>query len=112
MIDKYLERCDMFILEDNGVKAECVITQEDSGTYELKNIAVSPNCFRKGYGKQLIEYVLSYYKDCKCMIVGAGDVPSTLNFYHKCGFYETHRIKNFFTDNYDHIIVEGWYTAC
>ncbi|MEF9987628.1 MAG: GNAT family N-acetyltransferase [Christensenella sp.] len=106
MIDKYLERGEMFILDDNGVKAECVITQENDGTYELKNIAVLPDCRRKGYGKQLIEYVFNYYSDCKCMFVGTGDVPSTLGFYHECGFNKSHRIKNFFTDNYDHIIIE------
>ena len=34
MIDRYLERGTMYILEDNGVKAECVVTDEgrrDSG---------------------------------------------------------------------------------
>ena len=35
MIDKYLERGEMFVLDDNGVKAECVITQESDGVYEL-----------------------------------------------------------------------------
>ena len=44
MIDKYLERDEMFVLDDNGIKAECVITQEDDGVYELKNIAVLPDC--------------------------------------------------------------------
>ena len=29
----------MFVLDDNGIKAECVITQEGDGIYELKNIA-------------------------------------------------------------------------
>jgi hypothetical protein len=28
MIDKYLERGEMFALDDNGIKAGCVITQE------------------------------------------------------------------------------------
>ena len=40
MIDKYLENGEMFVLDDNGVKAECVITKESDGIYELKNIAV------------------------------------------------------------------------
>ena len=29
MIDRYLERGEMYVLDDDGVKAECVITQED-----------------------------------------------------------------------------------
>jgi len=55
MVDEYLERGEMFILSDNGVKAECVVTKEADGTYEIKNIAVMPECQRKGYGKYLIE---------------------------------------------------------
>lgn len=106
MIDKYLERGEMFLLDDDGVKAECVVTKESDGVYEIKNIAVLPNCQRKGYGKRLIDFVCSYYTDCKTMLVGTGDVPSSLNFYQRCGFTESHRIKNFFTDNYDHPMFE------
>lgn len=40
------------------------------------------------------------------MFVGTGDVPSTLGFYHKCGFSESHRVENFFIDNYDHVMIE------
>jgi ribosomal protein S18 acetylase RimI-like enzyme len=107
MIDKYLERGEMFVLDDNGVKAECVVTKEKEGIYELKNIAVNPDCQRKGYGKDLIEFLFSYYTDCKVMLVGTGDSPSILDFYQKCGFTESHRIKNFFTDNYDHPMFEN-----
>ena len=106
MIDKYLERGEMFVLEDNGIKAECVVTREADGIYELKNIAVMPECHRKGYGKQLIEHVFSYYTDCKTMFVGTGDCDSILSFYRTCGFNESHRIENFFTDHYDHPIFE------
>jgi len=106
MIDKYLENGEMFVLDDNGIKAECVITKESDGIYELKNIAVLPNYQRKGYGKSLLESLFSYYTDCSTMLVGTGDVPSALGFYNKCGFTESHRIKNFFTDNYDHPMFE------
>lgn len=37
---------------------------------------------------------------------GTGDTPSTLSFYEHCGFRISHRLKNFFTDNYDHPIYE------
>ena len=106
MIDKYLENGEMFVLDDNGIKAECVITKESDGIYELKNIAVLPDYQRKGYGKSLLEFLFSYYTDCSTMLVGTGDVPSALGFYNKCGFTESHRIKNFFTDNYDHPMFE------
>jgi GNAT superfamily N-acetyltransferase len=106
MIDWYLERGDMFVLDDHEVKAECVVTKEADGVYELKNIAVMPDYQRKGYGKRLIEFLFSYYTDCNRMLVGTGDVPSVLGFYKECGFEESHRIENFFTDNYDHPMFE------
>jgi N-acetylglutamate synthase-like GNAT family acetyltransferase len=51
MIDKYLERGEMFVLDDQGVKAECVVTKEADSIYELKNIAVRPDCQRKDMEK-------------------------------------------------------------
>lgn len=102
MIDKYLERGEMFVLHDNSVLAECVVTKEAGGVYEIKNIAVKPDSQRKGYGKTLIDFVFNHYTDCETMLVGTGDTPSAIAFYRKCGFRESHRIKNFFTDHYDH----------
>lgn len=107
MIDRYLERGDMFALEDSGVKAVCVITDEGNGVCELKNIAVTPGSQRQGYGKKLINYVLNHYSVMYTqMIVGTGDVPSAIGFYQSCGFVYSHRIENFFTDNYDHLMIE------
>lgn len=107
MINKYLEKGDMFLLMDNGVKAQCIVTNEGSGVYELKNIATIPKFQNKGYGKMLINYILNYYKDCNIMYVGTGDSTLTIPFYKKCGFKESHRVKNFFVDNYDHPIFEN-----
>ncbi|AKB66830.1 MAG: GNAT family N-acetyltransferase [Methanosarcina mazei] len=95
MVDKYLERGEMFVLNDNGVKAECVVTKESNGIYELKNIAVQPDCQRKGYGKALIKFLFSFYPDFRTILVGTGNSPVTLNFYKSCGFTESHRIRNF-----------------
>lgn len=106
MIDKYLEKGEMFVLDDNGIKAECVITKEDDGVYELKNIAVLPACQRKGYGKILIDFIIAHYSDCNVLFVGTGDCPSILSFYHNCGFSESHRVENFFIDNYNHPMFE------
>ena len=51
---------------------------------------------------------MEHYKDrCTKMLVGTGDSPLTVPFYKKCGFTEHHRVKNFFTDNYDHPIFEA-----
>ena len=61
MIDRYLERGDMFVLNDNGVKAICVVTDETNGICELKNIAVTLESQRQGYGKRLINYLVKHY---------------------------------------------------
>lgn len=107
MTDRYLERGEMFVLKDNGVKAICVVTNEGKGVCELKNIAVTPDFQRQGYGKRLINYLLTHYAGkYNQMIVGTGDVPSTIGFYKSCGFEYSHRIENFFTDNYDHQMIE------
>ena len=106
MIDRYLERGDMFVLDDHGVQGECVVTQEAEGVYELKNIAVRPAAQHRGYGKALVAFAFAHYPDCQTMLVGTGDAPITLNFYRRCGFTESHRVKNFFTDNYDHAMYE------
>ena len=107
MIDRYLEKGTMYVLEDNGVKAECVVTDEGSGFLEIKNIAVVPESQGKGYGKALIDFlVLTYTGRYSVLQVGTGDSPLTVPFYEKCGFVRSHRIKNFFTDHYDHPIYE------
>lgn len=107
MIDRYLERGELFVLKDSRVKAICVVTDEGDGVCELKNIAVTPEFQRQGYGKRLINYLVTHYSGkYSQMIVGTGDVPSTVKFYQSCGFEYSHRIENFFTDNYDHQMIE------
>ena len=105
MIDKYIDSGDMFILDDNGVKAESIVVNLNENEYELKNIAVNPEFQGQGYGKQLIDFLFEHYHG-KVMYVGTGESLLTIPFYKKCGFIESHRIKNFFIDNYDHSIFE------
>ena len=40
------------------------------------------------------------------MQVGTGDSLQTTSFYLHCGFNYSHTLENFFTDNYDHLILE------
>ena len=107
MIDRYLERGTMYVLEDGGVKAECVVTDEGGGILELKNIAVKPDCQGKGYGKALVDFLVQTYMGQYAVLqVGTGDSPSTIPFYESCGFRRHHLVRNFFTDHYDHPIYE------
>lgn len=107
MVDKYLQDGRMFVLTDNGVKGEVVVTDEGNGILEIKNIATDPNCHGKGYGKKLIQFVEEKFKGKYSVLqVGTGDSPLTIPFYEKCGFKRSHVVKNFFTENYDHPIFE------
>ena len=107
MINRYLDKGTMYVLDDDGIKCECVLTDEGNGVLEIKNIAVCPDCRGKGYGKAMIEYIAGKYKsDFAVLLVGTGDSALTVPFYEKCGFTRSHSVKNFFIDNYDHPIFE------
>ena len=47
MIEKYLDRGSMYVLEDDGIKGECVVTDEGDGILEIKNIATDPEVHGK-----------------------------------------------------------------
>ena len=107
MVEKYLDKGAMYVLEDDGIKGECVVTDEGNGVLEIKNIATSPEFQGKGYGKFLIDFIADKYAGIYTTLqVGTGDSPLTIPFYEKCGFKRHHLIKNFFLDNYDHPIFE------
>ena len=109
MIDLYLDRGTMFVLEEDGIiKGECVVTDEGEGVLEIQNLAVARAWQGKGYGKKLIEYVVERYKDpYEILQVGAGDSPLTVPFYEHCGFVRHHVLKNYILDHYDRPIFEG-----
>ncbi len=108
MIDKYLWRGELFALYDGGLRAVCVVTDEGGGVFEIKNLAVEPRFQRRGYGRQMMEFVCGRYGSrCRKILVGTGESPLTIPFYRSCGFQESHRVKDFFIDNYDHPMFEN-----
>ena len=109
MIDRYLSRGTLWVLYDGGrLRCVCVVTEEEPGTFEIKNLAVAPESQRRGYGRAMVEHVV---RQCRGrgrrLLVGTGDSPLTVPFYEACGFRESHRVKNFFLENYDHPIYEA-----
>ncbi len=108
MIDKYLPIGDLFALYDDDLKSVCVVVPINNETCELKNIATYEKYQGKGYGRTLINFISEFYKNYyKIMLVGTGETPAILSFYESCGFEKSYRVKNFFTDNYDHPIFDG-----
>lgn len=118
MIDRYLSRGTLYVLLDNGLKGVCVVTDEgtlpeggwpeNGRVLEIKNIAITPSCQKQGYGKALIRFIEDTYRQSYTVLqVGTGDSPLTLPFYEACGFTVSHRVKDFFTQHYDHPIIEN-----
>ena len=90
MIYRYLEKGTMYVLDDNGVIAECIVTDERNGIIEIKNIAVKPEYQGCGYGKALINFLIHRYTGkYSIMQVGTGDSALSIPFYEKCGFSNT-----------------------
>lgn len=110
MIDRYLERGDMFVMfnSEKQAIAVAVVTVEDEKTIELKNLAVSESEQGKGFGRQMLNFLFHFYgKNYETLLVGTGDVQTTIGFYEHCGFVFSHRVKDFFLKNYDHPIIEN-----
>ena len=109
MIDRYLERGEMFaVYEDGRPIAVGVVTDEGNGIGEIKNLAVRPEFQRQGHGHRLLRFFRDHYRGrFRELRVGTGDSPLTLPFYENFGFIRSHRILGFFTEHYDHPIVEN-----
>ena len=108
MIDRYLERGELYVLyRGERAIAVAVVTDEGNGLCELKNLAVDEAFQRQGYGSCLLNILCERYsRDFHSMQLGTGESPLTLPFYEKNGFVYSHRIPNFFTEHYDHPIIE------
>lgn len=110
MIGRYLDRGRLFALYDGGaLRTVCVVTAEGGGVFEIKNLATRPDSQRRGYGGAMVAFAV---RQCRAdggrrLLVGTGESPLTLPFYRRCGFAESHRVKNFFPDHYDHPIYEA-----
>lgn len=77
----------------------------DSTTVEVKNLAVADGFRRQGYGRRMLRHIENRHPG-KAIVLGTGETPSTLRFYRSCGFTYSHRIPDFFTDNYPEPIIE------
>ena len=108
MVKKYLNRGELYALNDNDLKTVCIVTQESENIYEIKNIATYEKYQGKGYGSYMIKYIIEKYKGkCSQLLVGTGEDDNILSFYKSFGFIYSHTVKDFFINNYDHEIFEN-----
>lgn len=109
MVLRYLDRGTLLALYDGGaLRTAAVVTDEGGGVFELKNLATEPGSQGRGYGRAMVELIVETCRGRGTrLLVGTGDSPLTVPFYERLGFRESHRVKNFFTDHYDHPIYEA-----
>lgn len=106
MIDIYIEHSRLFIGYISGMSiACCAVDTIADEVIEIKNLAVLPKYRSRGVGRLMLKHVETLFPG-KTIQLGTGETPSTLRFYHNCGYRLSHRIPDFFIDNYDHPIVE------
>lgn len=108
VVEKYLKDAEVYgIFENEKLLCEAMITKVDDEICELKNIATIEEARGKGYGKRIVKYIASLYKNkYKKMIVGTTE--NNIPFYVKCGFDKYYKtVKNFFVDNYKDEIWDG-----
>lgn len=107
MIGEYIDKGEMYVLDDGGVKGEILVADAGGGVLEIKSLAVDPSCRRRGAGRMLIDFVKEEYRGrFRQLLVGTGDSPATIPFYEKCGFRRAFSVKDFYITRYDHPIVE------
>lgn len=109
MIRRYLDKSDMFVLEDAGeVLTIGVVEHMKNKRCELKNLVTAQEYRRQGYGTYMVNYLSEYYSvTCDVMYVGTGNDSNTLDFYKQCGFVNSHIVANFFVDHYEKPIYEN-----
>lgn len=112
MITKYLSKGHLFTMQVKKEVVCAVVVVSDGVTAEIKNLVTHPDHLRKGYASHMISFIINYFQGTPEIIVGTGStgIPERefyqLAFYRKCGFVNSHIIRNFFVDNYPKPIFE------
>lgn len=112
MISRYFDAGTLYVGSAEGKDVAVIMTVEQpDGSVEVKNLAVIPAFRRRGVGRRMLEHI-EQINVGKKIILGTGETPSTLRFYESCGYRYSHRIPDFFKDNYPHPIVEEGVVLC
>ena len=98
MIDKYLEKGEMYVLMINGQAASvAVVGQVDEQVCELYNLATAPGMRNKGCASRLVKHLIRLYQPrCKRMLVGTS--KPLMSFSERFGFKYSFTREGFFLD--------------
>ena len=106
MIDRYLDRCEMYLLSVDGrpVSEVCLLPAEP-GVVELKNVATAPGWEGRGCASRLIRTLLGQCAGrYHTAIVGTADPQ--VGFYRRLGF-EPYRVEEGFFLQYAEPVYEN-----
>ena len=101
-----------FVAYDGDKPVGMVRIIGDGGmSFYIKDYAVIPEYQSKGVGKALMQFLEDYIRNSMpedwAVSLELISSKEAVAFYEKFGFVRSHKIPNFFTDNYDHLIYEG-----
>ena len=104
MIARYLERGDMYVVEERGETAAVAVVTlvERAGKVgcELKNLAVRADCRGRGLARFLVDELCRRYAAAGRAFFLVGTSESGVGLYRKLGFAPSHVVRGFFADNY------------
>jgi len=112
-IEKYIYGSDVYMVYMSGISDPVgvfVLRRLDTGTVEIKNIAVAENMQRKGIGSFMMRWIdmLATAVGYEGIMVGTPDgALAEISFYKKNGYSECGFRRNFYVENYDRPIVEN-----
>lgn len=110
-INKYLQNGSCYIMKlKTTIVGVLVLSESNSTSLEIKNIAIKDKYQGNGYGKQLLNYAIQIAQNSqyKKLIIGTGNTSTRqISIYQNAGFKISSIIKNFFIDKYDKPIFEN-----
>jgi ribosomal protein S18 acetylase RimI-like enzyme len=113
IVENYIYKSRIFVYEDDmdEIQGEIVVLKHrDKNHYEIMNVAVNPNHYRQGIGRQLMLYALHEilsYNDLAEIYVKTGDITDyAIKLYESVGFKIVEVVKDYFIDYYEEPIYE------
>jgi len=111
LVEEYLKHGLVFgWLEEGEVRGVVVLAPLSESSWEIKNIAVSPNYQGRGLGKALLRASLDLCQARGAQEVWVGTGNSSiqqLGLYQRMGFRMVEIVTDFFSQNYAEEIVEN-----
>lgn len=110
-VRSYLHKSSIYTLvEDQTILGVCVLLPLSETVAEIVNIAVAEEAQGRGFGKKLLQHVITAVREENYRILKVGTGNSSLDqlaFYQKSGFRITGVERDYFTKHYSEPIFEN-----